>query len=85
MNKDIQTITGRTLRTLSRALHLVGSALIGAYVYSPLGDLSWFTALMQFGVIPLLALSGLVMWQQARVLRWLRARAERGSVATGKD
>lgn len=78
-------MTGRTLRTLSRALHLVGSALIGAFVYSPLGDLAWFTALMQFGVIPLLALSGVVMWQQARVQRWLQPRAGRRPVATGED
>jgi hypothetical protein len=65
-------MSGRTLRTVSRAIHLVGSALLGAYIYSPLSDLAWFVALMQFGVVPILAVSGLMMWQQARLLRWFR-------------
>jgi hypothetical protein len=74
-------MNGKTLRTLSRALHLVGSALIGTYVYSPFSDLAWFTALMQFGVIPLLALSGVMMWQQGRVQRWLQRGGARRPIA----
>jgi hypothetical protein len=65
-------MTGKHLRTLMRLIHLIGSALIGTFVYSPWSTLPWFIALMQFGVIPILALSGLVMWQQAWVLRRLK-------------
>lgn len=68
-------MSGATLRTITRLIHLVGSALIGTFVYSPWSDLPWFVLLMQVGVIPVLVLSGIVMWQQGRIVKWLRARA----------
>jgi uncharacterized iron-regulated membrane protein len=67
----------------TRIIHLVGAALIGTFVYGPWSNIAWFVALMQFGVIPLLTLSGFVMWQQARVLAWLRPRGERRNEGTG--
>jgi hypothetical protein len=67
-------MTGASLRALMRALHLIGSALIGTFIYSPLSDVAWFAYLIQFGVIPLLSLSGIVMWQQGRIQRWLRPK-----------
>ncbi len=53
----------RQTRKLVRWLHLVGAGLIGAFVYSPWSDVAWFAALVKWGVIPLLTLSGLWMWQ----------------------
>jgi hypothetical protein len=65
-------MNGKQFRSLMRLIHLVGSALIGTFIYSPWGGEAWFVALMQFGVIPLLGLSGLAMWQQAWLLKRLR-------------
>ncbi len=56
-------------RQLTRIIHLIGSALIGTYVYSPWKDLVWFTLITQVIVIPLLALSGLWLWQGHRLRR----------------
>jgi hypothetical protein len=65
-------ISGKQLRMTMRIIHVVGAALIGAFVYSPWASIPWFLALMQFGVIPILSLSGFVMWQQARVIKLLQ-------------
>lgn len=52
-----------TQRKLIRIIHLVGAAAIGAYVYSPYGELEWFTRAMQIGGIPILTISGLWLWK----------------------
>lgn len=62
-------------RNLLRWIHLVGAALIGAYVYSPWSSLTWFTLLMQIGVIPALTLSGLWMWKP----KWFRRRRKQAA------
>jgi hypothetical protein len=69
-------MSGKQLRQLLRVIHVVGAILIGTFVYSPWSSLPWFLSLMQFVVIPVLTLSGVVMWQQASVVRLLqRGRA----------
>jgi di/tricarboxylate transporter len=55
--------------------HLVASALLGAFIYSPLQDHPVLIATIQFIAFPTLALSGVWMWQQGRVSRLRRARA----------
>ena len=52
----------RRTRTALRWLHLLGAALIGTYVYSPWDDIAWYAMLVEWGVIPLLVVSGLWMW-----------------------
>ena len=64
-------LTNKHLRVLFRWTHLVGAWLIGAFVYSPGRDEAWFVLSMQWGVIPILTLTGLAMWKQALVGRWL--------------
>lgn len=52
-----------------RAFHLFSGIAIGAFVYSPtLQSSSVFEAIIQFGILPALGLSGLIMWRP-RVLR----------------
>jgi hypothetical protein len=69
-------MSGKQLRLLLRIIHVVGAVLICTFVYSPWSSLPWFLSLMQFVVIPVLTLSGVVMWQQAFVVRLLqRGRA----------
>ncbi len=57
----------RKTRSIVRWLHLIGAALIGTFVYSPWGDVVWFASLVKWGVIPLLTISGLWMWQGHRL------------------
>ncbi|NYE72653.1 hypothetical protein [Microlunatus parietis] len=71
----------RRQRMALRTLHLVLAVALGCYVYLPpawTGGLR--TALMIIGV-PLTVITGLALWQHARVRRWLRSRrtvADRG-------
>ena len=54
----------KTRRTL-RWIHIIGALLIGTYIYSPFSNLLWFQLLMQIGIMPALALTGLWMWKPA--------------------
>jgi hypothetical protein len=55
--------------------HLVASALLGMFIYSPLRENSLLNATIQFFVFPALALSGVWMWHQARLARLQRGRS----------
>ena len=61
------------MRATFRYTHLIVAVLLGAYIYSPtLNASAVYQALMQFGVFPVIALSGVAMWQQARLKKWFR-------------
>jgi hypothetical protein len=55
--------------------HLVASALLGTFIYSPLREDPVLIAIMQFMVFPAMVLSGVWMWQQGRLSKLRRARA----------
>ena len=63
-----------------RVLHLVASAVLGTYVYSPWGAEPWFRLVIQVVVIPLITLSGLWMWKGRKLVSWLKGN--RGRVPT---
>jgi len=54
--------------------HIIGSLFVGTYLYSPLSANPAFSALVLFLVFPAMAASGLILWQQARITRWLKSR-----------
>lgn len=57
-------------RTVLRSVHLAGTPLIGAFVYSAaLRDVPAFALCVQIVVFPLIALAGLSMWPGLRGLR----------------
>lgn len=64
-------MSNKRIRTITRIIHLIGAALISAYLYTPLGGEPAFMLVVRAVVVPLLGLTGLVLWQQARVLRLL--------------
>jgi hypothetical protein len=68
---------GRTRRA-QRAAHLIAALVIVAYVYGPLGDTSAGQLLVKVIVVPVLAVSGVAMWQMGRIRRALRARKAAG-------
>ena len=49
--------------------HFIASLVIGTYLYSPLSADPVFKAITLYGVFPLMALSGLIMWNLGRVAR----------------
>lgn len=63
-----------SLRRAVRLLHITAACALGTYLYSPLIDVTWAARVLQIGVFPAMALSGLAMWQQARLRRWLGGR-----------
>lgn len=64
-------MTGKRLRDLERALHLVAGVTLLAIAFTPLGEGAVGQAL-RFVVAPVLVTSGILMWQHARVTRFLR-------------
>ena len=63
-----------TARRALRWLHIIGSVVLGIYLYSPWGTEPAFRALVLYGVFPVLGASGVVMWQLPRLLRTQRGR-----------
>lgn len=65
-------LSNKTLRTMLRLIHLVVAVMIGAYLYSPLGEVTWFVNLVRASVLPVLLLTGLSMWQMPVLTKLLR-------------
>jgi hypothetical protein len=70
-NKASRVSPGR-VRTVSRLLHLLGAVALGAFVYGPPVFTAAAQPWMQLLVVPLLGLSGVVLWQQAKLRRLVR-------------
>jgi heme-degrading monooxygenase HmoA len=66
-------------RRAQRAVHLLAAVVLFAHVYAPLG--SRLEDVVRFAVFPGLALTGIAMWQSARIRaeRFGRGAAEGGS------
>lgn len=72
----------KTTRTILRWTHVLVGFLIGVFVYTPAHDNEAFVLLMQAAVVPAVTLTGLWMWQQARIrrlYRHVRANPRQGS------
>jgi hypothetical protein len=58
-----------TTRSILRLFHLASGIAISAFIYSPTLQASQvFAAVLQYGVIPALGISGILMWKP-RLLR----------------
>lgn len=64
--------SNKSLRNILRVTHLVVAGLVGAYLYSPLGDVEWYVSLVRASVIPVLLITGLSMWQMPAITKLLR-------------
>lgn len=72
----------KTARTATRWTHLLVGWLIGVFVYTPARENETFVLLMQVVFVPAVVLTGLYMWQQARIRRLygrLRRRFQGGA------
>jgi len=70
------TITARQQRRLQRSFHLLAAATLLYYVYVPAAHS--VHDLVRFVAFPVLALTGLAMWQAARLRRAVRWFAKGG-------
>lgn len=61
----------RTLRNLLRWFHIVAGSLVATVIYSPLRESEAFVLVVQVALLPVLILTGISMWQQARLRRLL--------------
>lgn len=61
-----------TLRRTLRRTHIVTAAVIGTYLYSPWSANPVFAAITLWVVFPLMAFTGMAMWQQGRIAKWLK-------------
>jgi len=67
--------TTKAVRDRLRLAHLGEAAVLAAYVYTPLGDISTVRAVVRFGLLPAMVVSGVIMWK----LPALRSRLRRGT------
>lgn len=73
-------MSNRQLRITIRWIHLIGGALIAASIYSPtLHASETMTAILRFGVLPLLIVSGVVLWQQPKIMKLFRGGQQMGT------
>ncbi|HLZ55549.1 MAG TPA: hypothetical protein VKR06_01265 [Ktedonosporobacter sp.] len=68
-----QKVSNKQIRDIQRAVHLIAALTLLIYIYTPLGGVSLFTTLLQFVLFPLVAITGILMWQWTRLRRLLNA------------
>jgi len=61
-----------TTRSWLRWTHIALSAILGTFLYSPWGAEPGFRLFVQAAVFPLVGLSGVLMWQQAKLRKLVR-------------
>ncbi len=64
----------KRLRTILRICHLTFGMLLMPYIYSPLGDIAAFEWVVRTALFPLSVVTGIAMWQQAKLRRVLARR-----------
>ena len=65
-------MSNKTLRKFTRYVHVFVGVSYPLLIYSPLAESHLFILLNQVILLPAVVLSGLVMWQQPRVSKWLK-------------
>jgi len=62
-----RNVSNKQIRDIQRVTHLVAALVLVLYVYIPLGSVPLLTTVVQFTVLPLLAATGLLIWQWTRL------------------
>ncbi len=71
-------LSGKQQRTILRYTHLVAGLLNVFFIYTPLGDVAEFQLLVQIILVPVIVITGVWMWQQARVRKLIAKGSRRG-------
>ncbi|MCU0480625.1 MAG: hypothetical protein MUE54_05360 [Anaerolineae bacterium] len=71
-------MSNKQIRQAVRILHIIGGSMITAYIYSyALSSSDIYRLVMQIIVTPALIISGIVLWQQPRILKLFKKSSER--------
>ncbi|TDB67469.1 hypothetical protein [Arundinibacter roseus] len=70
-----------TERNLMRIMHLIAGGAMGAYIYSPLGEIPVFQFLTKVLIIPLTIATGLWMWKGIQLRRRFSKPAKSGRIS----
>jgi hypothetical protein len=68
---------GKKIRDRQRLAHLMAGVALVAYVYVPGGPSPALQAAVRWVILPVLAGSGVLMWQWPKVRRWARKQGNR--------
>jgi hypothetical protein len=71
-------LSGKQQRTILRYSHLLAGMLNVFFIYTPLGDVWAFQLLVQIILVPVIIITGVWMWQQARVRKLIAKRLRQG-------
>ncbi len=71
-------LSGKQQRTILRYTHLLAGMLNVFFIYTPLGDISEFELLVQIILIPVIIITGVWMWQQARMRKLITKGLRQG-------
>jgi hypothetical protein len=69
-------VSSKKQRQILRTAHLVAFAILATYLYSPLSSNAVFSVMVRVMVVPMLMVTGLLMWQLPRLRRWMRGRRQ---------
>jgi hypothetical protein len=72
-----------TIRSLLRWSHLIVGIMIGIYICSPLHGDPLATLVVRLSLLPVLALTGIAMWQQLRLRRLANALVSPNALVSG--
>jgi hypothetical protein len=75
-----RNVSHKQIRDIQRVTHLVAALVLVLYVYIPLGSVPLLTTVVQFAVLPLLAATGILMWQWTRLRKLLHTFLGRTSM-----
>ena len=65
-------IPPRKVRAVQRSFHFVASAILLVYLYTPLGANAVYSFMVRAMVVPMLAVTGILMWQMPRIRKVLK-------------
>ena len=71
-------LSGKQQRTILRYSHLLAGTLNIFFIYTPFGDVWQFELLVQIILVPVIIITGVWMWQQARVRKLIAKRLRQG-------
>lgn len=66
-----RTVSNKQIRDIQRVAHLATALVVVCCIYLPSGSVPLLTTIVQFVVLPLLAASGMLMWQWTRLRKWI--------------
>ncbi|MFM2581933.1 hypothetical protein [Vibrio campbellii] len=67
-------MSGQLVRLALRWMHILCALLVGAALYSPLKANEMFMTLTLFVLVPVVAITGVMMWKQGTVMKYLHRK-----------